>query len=372
MSKTWSEANGATKVQPATARALSPFALKANGTGPFMVVSHEPGVATTFRPNPNWWGKAQHNLGEVVLQTVYSDATRVAALLSGEVDLIDPVPVQDIARVSENPSTTVLTAPELRTIFLNMDSMREELLHSNVKGKNPFKDARVRRAFYQAIDIETIKTKVMRGMSAPTALMISPLLLEGAGELKRWPHDVATAKTADGRSRLPIGLRPGHGLPQRPLRQRRRDLPGRRRHAGTHRRQGEPERTAQGPVFREGRPDAEVRFLLQPAGLDPRLARQLHHPRQSGDLPRQRRQRRHLQFRRLLQSPRSTGWRARSWSRRTRSSAIVLFSRPSASCTRMPASSRLHQQKLAWGVARTVETPQRADGHVRFAWVRKQ
>ena len=70
----------------------------------------------------------------------------------------------------------MLTGPELRTIFLNMDSMRDELLYSNVKGKNPFKDARVRKAFYQAIDMEAIQAKVMRGMSAPSALLISPLL----------------------------------------------------------------------------------------------------------------------------------------------------------------------------------------------------
>jgi peptide/nickel transport system substrate-binding protein len=206
MSKAWAEANGATKVQPATARGLNAFALKANGTGPFMVVSHEPGVKTTFRPNPQWWGKAEHNLGEVVLQTIHSDATRVAALLAGDTDLIDPVPVQDIARVKASANTTVLTTPELRTIFLNMDSMRDELRQSNIKGRNPFKDARVRRAFYQAIDVEAIKTKVMRGMSSPTALMISPLLVSGADQLTRWPYDVAAAKHLMAEAGYPTGF----------------------------------------------------------------------------------------------------------------------------------------------------------------------
>ncbi|MBX9592589.1 MAG: ABC transporter substrate-binding protein [Hyphomonadaceae bacterium] len=194
VSKAWSEANGATKAQPATANALSPFALKANGTGPFAVVSHEPGVKTVFRPNPRWWGKTKHNIDEVVFQTVHSDSTRVAALLSGELDLIDPVPLQDIARIKEGAKTTVLSAPELRTLFLNMDSMHEELKYANVKGRNPFKDARVRRAFYQAIDIEAITTKVMRGMATPAALIISPLLFSGADKLQRWPYDVAAAK----------------------------------------------------------------------------------------------------------------------------------------------------------------------------------
>ncbi len=58
----------------------------------------------------------------------------------------------------------MLTGPELRTIFLGFDQTRDELLFSNVKGKNPFKDIKVRQAFYQAIDIETIKSRVMRGL----------------------------------------------------------------------------------------------------------------------------------------------------------------------------------------------------------------
>jgi peptide/nickel transport system substrate-binding protein len=194
LSKKWAEANGATQAQLATATSLSPFALKANGTGPFIIVSHEPGVRTVFRPNPNWWGKKEHNLDEVVFQTIKSDATRVAALLSGDIDMMDPVPVQDVDRVKASPNVTVLTGPELRTIFLNMDSFRDELLYSNVKGKNPFKDARVRKAVYQGIDIEAIHAKVMRGLSNNSALLISPLLYARAGEFKRWPYDVAAAK----------------------------------------------------------------------------------------------------------------------------------------------------------------------------------
>ena len=194
MSKKWAEANGAMQAQLATATSLNPFALKANGTGPFVIVSHEPGVKTLYKPNPNWWGKKEHNLDEVVFQTIKSDATRVAALLSGDIDMMDPVPVQDIERVKSSPNASVLIGPELRTIFLNLDSFRDELLYSSVKGKNPFKDARVRKAIYQAIDIEAIHSKVMRGMSVNSALLISPLLFARAGEFKRHPYDVAAAK----------------------------------------------------------------------------------------------------------------------------------------------------------------------------------
>jgi peptide/nickel transport system substrate-binding protein len=205
-SKPWAEKVGATSPQSATATSLNAWALSANGTGPFKVESHQPGVRTVFKANPGWWGKKEHNLDEAIFTTIKSDATRVAALLSGEIDMMDPVPVQDIERVKNNPGTTVLTGPELRTIFLNMDSFRDELLYSSVKGKNPFKDVRVRRAFYQAIDIEAIKTKVMRGLAEPSALLISPLLFSRAAEFKRWPYDPNAAKKLLAEAGYPNGF----------------------------------------------------------------------------------------------------------------------------------------------------------------------
>jgi peptide/nickel transport system substrate-binding protein len=193
-SKKWSEAVGATQVQSAKATSLNPWALKANGTGPFTIESHEPGVKTVFKKNAKWWGKPEHNLDEVIFTTIKSDATRVSALLSGEVDLIEPVPVQDMERISKDEKSQVMTGAELRTIFLNFDSFRDELKYASVKGKNPFKDPRVRKAFYQAVDIEAIKAKVMRGQAAPSAILISPLLFSRSGEFKRHAYDVDAAK----------------------------------------------------------------------------------------------------------------------------------------------------------------------------------
>src|SRR6202790_310642 len=159
MDKKWCEANNAVAPTPASATSPSFASLNANGTGPFSVESHQPGVKTVFKVNPNWWRKPEHNLKEIVFTPIASDATRVAALLSGEVDVIEPVPIQDIARVNSSADASVLTGPELRTIFLGMDQVRDQLLYSNVKGKNPFKDIRVREAFYKAVDIELIKTR---------------------------------------------------------------------------------------------------------------------------------------------------------------------------------------------------------------------
>lgn len=206
LSKSWALANGATQAQPALASSLSAFALKANGTGPFEIVSHEPGVKTVFKPYAGWWGKPEHNLTEVVFTTIKSDATRVAALLSGEVDLIDPVPLQDIDRIRAAPNTTVMITPEIRTIFLNLDQMRPELLYSNIKGKNPLKDVRVRKAMYQAIDIEAIKTKIMRGLATPTPILIAPSLFARSGEFKRFPYDIAAAKKLLAEAGYPTGF----------------------------------------------------------------------------------------------------------------------------------------------------------------------
>lgn len=206
MSKKWAEANGAQKPQPATGKELNNFALKSNGTGPFVIVSHEPGVKTVFRPNAGWWGKKEHNIDEAIFTTIKQDATRVAALLSGEVDLIEPVPVQDMKRVQDNAGTKLLTGPELRVIHFFMDSKRDELLYSNVKGKNPFKDPRVRRAFYQAIDIEAIKTKVMRNLATPVSILIAPSLFSRSSEIKRWPYDPEASKKLLAEAGYPNGF----------------------------------------------------------------------------------------------------------------------------------------------------------------------
>jgi peptide/nickel transport system substrate-binding protein len=194
MDKKWCEENNSVAPTPASATTPSYASLHENGTGPFMIESHQPGVKTVFKVNPGWWGKPEHNLKEIIFTPIGADATRVAALLSGEVDVIEPVPIQDIARVNSSGIAKVLTGPELRTIFLGMDQTRDELLYSNVKGKNPFKDVRVREAFYKAVDIEAIKSRVMRGLSTPSALMIAPELYPLSKDFTRPKYDPDGAK----------------------------------------------------------------------------------------------------------------------------------------------------------------------------------
>jgi peptide/nickel transport system substrate-binding protein len=195
MSKKWAEANQATRPVDRRKGVENAASFRANGTGPFRLRERQPNVRTTFVRNGNYWGKIDGNAQEVVFTPIGNDATRVAALLSGEVDVMEPVPVQDIDRVNGSANARVMVGPELRTIFLGMDQSRNELLYSSVKGKNPFKDKRVRQAFYQAIDIEGIQKTVMRGASKPTGLMVGPGINGfDASQNKRLAYDPEAAK----------------------------------------------------------------------------------------------------------------------------------------------------------------------------------
>ncbi|MCM2346423.1 ABC transporter substrate-binding protein [Acidovorax soli] len=194
MSKKWCETNQALTPVDRRKGIENAASFRANGTGPFRLRERQPNVRTVFTRNGSYWGKIEGNATEVIFTPIGNDATRVAALLSGEVDVMEPVPVQDIERVNSGANTRAITGPELRTIFLGMDQKRDELLYSNVKGKNPFKDKRVRQAFYQAIDIEGIKKTVMRGASNPSALMVGPGINGFQPDAKRLPYDVEAAR----------------------------------------------------------------------------------------------------------------------------------------------------------------------------------
>jgi peptide/nickel transport system substrate-binding protein len=207
MSKKWCEENRAERPVDKRKGVENAASFKANGTGPFRLRSRDPGVRTVLARNLNYWDKVETNIDEVVFTPIGADATRVAALISGEIDFMQPVPVQDVARLKQNPNLNIVQGPELRTIFLGMDQARNELLFSNVKGKNPFKDVRVRRAFFQAIDIEAIKTRIMRGAATPTALMVAPGIKGFAPELnKRLPYDPQASKKLLAEAGYPNGF----------------------------------------------------------------------------------------------------------------------------------------------------------------------
>ncbi|MDZ4358909.1 MAG: ABC transporter substrate-binding protein [Variovorax sp.] len=207
MSKKWSEDNQATRPVDRRKGIENAASFRANGTGPFRLRERQPNVKTSFVRNGNYWGKIEGNVVNVEYTPVGNDSTRVAALLSGQVDVIEPVPLQDVARINASGKSKVMQGPELRTIFLGMDQKRDELLYSNVKGKNPFKDKRVRQAFYQAIDINGIQRTVMRGASKPTALLVGPGI-NGFDETMnvRPPYDTEAAKKLLAEAGYPNGF----------------------------------------------------------------------------------------------------------------------------------------------------------------------
>ena len=195
MSKAWSEKNNCTTPLDYKNKEEKFTSLNANGTGPYRLVSRQPDIKTIWKKNDAWWGKHEGNLTSITYSSIKNDATRVAALISGEVDFVLDPPPQDIERLEKTAGVKVINGVENRVVFIGMDQARDELLYSSVKGKNPFKDKRVRQAMYQAIDIESIRTKLMRNQAFTTGgITPSPLgAFNDPAIEKRRPFDVAAA-----------------------------------------------------------------------------------------------------------------------------------------------------------------------------------
>lgn len=197
MDKEWSEANNVQKPQDYKNKEENYSVRNANGTGPFVLVSREPDVKTVMKRNEKYWGVGQVPLEvtELIYLPIKQDATRLAALLSGEVDFVQDVPVQDIERLRSQQSLRVNTGPENRTIFFGMDVGSADLKGDNVQGKNPFADKRVRHAMNMAVNRQAIQRVAMRGQSVPTGIIMPPFVNGWTKELDAAPPtDVNAAK----------------------------------------------------------------------------------------------------------------------------------------------------------------------------------
>jgi peptide/nickel transport system substrate-binding protein len=197
MSKSWAEKNKSVEPKDSKTKDETFAHRNAMGSGPYMVKEWQPDQKLVLTKNPSWWGwsSAQTNVTEIIYTPIKNEATRAAALLSGEIDFVlDPSP-QDLGRMRNNASLKVVDGVENRTIFLGMDQHRDELPGSSVKGKNPLKDVKVRKALYQAIDIDTIHRVTMRGLSQNTGALVSPQV-NGWTEAvhKRFPYSQDDAK----------------------------------------------------------------------------------------------------------------------------------------------------------------------------------
>ncbi|MFN7726203.1 MAG: ABC transporter substrate-binding protein [Rubrivivax sp.] len=174
MSKAWAEKNRTTDVQNYKAKEENFASRNVMGTGSYKITGWQPEQRLNMTINTDWWDKHTGNVKEVVYTPIKSDPTRVAALLSGDVDMLTDLPTQDVARLRNDPKLKIVDGPEVRTIYLAPDVGSPELKHSNIKGKNPFADKRVRQALSMAIDREAIKRNIMRGLSIPAGIMVAP------------------------------------------------------------------------------------------------------------------------------------------------------------------------------------------------------
>jgi peptide/nickel transport system substrate-binding protein len=198
MSKPWAEKHGVVLPQDYNGKQETYAVRNANGTGPFVLKTYEQDRRIVLTANPTWWGKdgkGSGNLTEAMYTVIQADATRLAALASGEVDFVIDPPFQDVARLKKDKAVKTVETTDIGTQYLGFDQARGELPSSDLKGRNPFKDVRVRRAVYHAIDIDTIIAKVLRGQATPTGSHVSHLVDGHVPELdRRLRYDPAAAR----------------------------------------------------------------------------------------------------------------------------------------------------------------------------------
>ncbi|MEM9317899.1 MAG: ABC transporter substrate-binding protein [Pseudomonadota bacterium] len=198
MDSGWAADNGA----ELPARDAENYAtLNVNGTGAFMLAERQPGLTTTLVPFDGWWGDVEHNITEAVFSPIQNAATAVAALLSGDVDMINPVPVQDAERIDGEDGVSVIRGIEARVIMLGFAHEADVLYGgANAGDPNPFSDARVRQAVAHAVNVDAILATIMRGSAEPASQLVSPAMRGFSSAADARPEidlDAARALLAD-------------------------------------------------------------------------------------------------------------------------------------------------------------------------------
>jgi peptide/nickel transport system substrate-binding protein len=181
MSKHWAQAHHVERAQDFNARQETFGVRNANGTGAYRLVRYEPDIRTTLAAFPQWWNRKSADNGNVdsaTFVTIRSDATRLAALQSGEVDLVLDPPYQDVERLRHDPDVAITQVDDVSTEFLAFDQASAALPGvppaADGTPRNPFRDVRVRRAVYQGINIDLVIQKVLKGLATPTADLLAP------------------------------------------------------------------------------------------------------------------------------------------------------------------------------------------------------
>ena len=206
MDKTWSDENDLAVVQDFASGATNHAVLNTNGTGPYTLVSREVDVKTVLTYNDGWWGE-KPEVTDIEYLVIADNQTRISALLSGEVDIVQDVPPQDIERLSNTAGFKVETGPENRFIYFGYRFGDEPLKSSNITDSNPFNNPLVREAMELALDRDAIHQVVMRGQSIPTGIPNPPFVRGWTEELDAYPApNVERAKELMAEAGYPDGF----------------------------------------------------------------------------------------------------------------------------------------------------------------------
>ncbi|MEO1650123.1 MAG: ABC transporter substrate-binding protein, partial [Pseudomonadota bacterium] len=167
------------------------------GTGPFKFVSYTPGDSIKMVANADYWG-GKPKWDNVTLRPIKSGPSRVAALLAGDVDVIEGVPTADIPRLKNDPKLQLSSGISNRVIYLHLDHDRDDSPFVKAADggaiKNPLKDVKVRRAISMAINRPAIVDRVMEGVAIPAGQLLPEGFFGVSGNLAPMPYDLDKAK----------------------------------------------------------------------------------------------------------------------------------------------------------------------------------
>jgi len=180
------------------------------GTGPFKFVEYTPGNRIVVQRNDQYWGD-KPAWPRVVFRGIKSDPSRVAALLAGDVDLIDEVPATDMARLKKDPKLTIAQTVSNRIIYLHLDHFRDDSPFVQGKDgkpiKSPLRDVRVRKALSMAIDRDAIVSRVMEGQAIKAGQLLPEGFFGVSNKLKPVGYDPNGAKKLLAEAGVPNGFR---------------------------------------------------------------------------------------------------------------------------------------------------------------------